>query len=190
MALKVLVFAAVVAFAAAAIAPIVPIESPELNQPAHYSFNYAVQDETTGDFKSQRESRDGDAVHGRYTVQEPNGMERIVEYTADGVSGFNAVVSYVPSGAAHVAPLPVAKVAVPVAAADVPAKVAAQPVVKAKVTNPVHQLASPYGFAPFDYSGYPGYSGYHGHPGYPRYNGYSGYHHGSPFYSGYHPGFY
>ncbi|XP_031337712.1 cuticle protein 7-like [Photinus pyralis] len=191
MALTGLVFAAVIAFAAsAAVAPIpAPVHPAEFNPHPQYQFNYAVQEPTTGDFKTQSETRDGDAVHGRYTVLEPNGLERVVEYTADDVHGFNAVVSHTPAGAAHAAPAPVAKVAVPVAAAVVPAKIAA-PAVK--------------GFAPFahsgyhgypgysGYHGYPGYSGYHGYPGYAGYPGYSGFQHGfrSPFYSGYHPGHY
>ncbi|XP_031337713.1 cuticle protein 7-like [Photinus pyralis] len=176
MVTKALVFAAIVAFAAAAVVP-APVHPEEFNPHPQYEFTYAVQEPMTGDFKSQSETRDGDAVHGRYTVLEPNGMERIVEYTADDVHGFKAVVSHAPAGAAHAAPVSVAKVAAPIATAVVPAKIAS-PAVK--------------GFAPFEYSGYHGYQGYQGYPGYTGYPGYSGYHHGfrSPFHSGYHPGYY
>lgn len=77
-----------------------------------YQYAYDVQDSLTGDSKSQQESRDGDVVSGSYSVNDPDGTRRIVEYTADPVNGFNAVV--------HKEPL-VAKVAAPVAyAAPVP----------------------------------------------------------------------
>ncbi|XP_073951625.1 cuticle protein 19-like [Choristoneura fumiferana] len=58
-----------------------------------YAFNYGVADHTTGDVKSQHESRDGDVVKGQYSLVEPDGSVRTVDYTADPVHGFNAVVS-------------------------------------------------------------------------------------------------
>lgn len=64
----------------------------EHHAPAHYEFAYEVHDEHTGDIKSQKESRDGDKVEGFYTVVEPDGHRRIVHYTADKHSGFNAKV--------------------------------------------------------------------------------------------------
>ncbi|XP_075233262.1 cuticle protein 19-like [Lycorma delicatula] len=57
-----------------------------------YKFKYSVHDPHTGDVKSQWEHRDGDKVHGGYTVKEPDGSVRHVEYTADKHNGFNAVV--------------------------------------------------------------------------------------------------
>ncbi|VVC93508.1 unnamed protein product [Leptidea sinapis] len=45
------------------------------------------------DIKSQHESRDGDVVKGQYSLVEPDGSIRTVDYTADPVHGFNAVVS-------------------------------------------------------------------------------------------------
>lgn len=42
--------------------------------------------------KSQHETRDGDVVKGQYTVVEPDGSIRTVDYTADKHNGFNAVV--------------------------------------------------------------------------------------------------
>ncbi|XP_034949899.1 cuticle protein 19-like [Chelonus insularis] len=57
-----------------------------------YAFNYGVNDPHTGDVKSQQEVRDGDVVKGSYTINEPDGTIRVVEYTADDHSGFNAVV--------------------------------------------------------------------------------------------------
>ncbi|KAL7300337.1 larval cuticle protein A3A-like [Trichogramma pretiosum] len=62
-----------------------------------YSFNYGVADETTGDFKQQHETRDGDRVVGSYSLVEPDGSRRIVDYTADDVHGFNAVVRKEPA---------------------------------------------------------------------------------------------
>lgn len=66
-----------------------------------YQFDYGVKDPKTGDHKSQWEKRDGDVVKGAYTVQEPDGTERIVEYEADDKNGFNAVVKIVGHGHHH-----------------------------------------------------------------------------------------
>ncbi|GBP44258.1 Pupal cuticle protein Edg-84A [Eumeta japonica] len=62
--------------------------------PSRYQFEYSVQDPDSGDMKQQHESRDGDAVRGQYSFIQPDGTRRIVEYTADKVRGFNAVVRY------------------------------------------------------------------------------------------------
>ncbi|GBP55706.1 Cuticle protein 19 [Eumeta japonica] len=64
-----------------------------------YSFDYSVKDPHTGDHKTQWESRDGDVVKGAYSLAEPDGTTRIVEYTADKHNGFNAIVKRV--GHAH-----------------------------------------------------------------------------------------
>ena len=58
-----------------------------------YSFNYGVHDGLTGDVKSQHEVRDGGVVKGQYSLVEPDGSVRTVDYTADDINGFNAVVS-------------------------------------------------------------------------------------------------
>ncbi|KAF2880954.1 hypothetical protein ILUMI_25235 [Ignelater luminosus] len=50
------------------------------------------------DYHSQWETRDGDKVRGQYTLLEPDGSKRIVEYTADKHSGFNAVVKTIKNG--------------------------------------------------------------------------------------------
>lgn len=73
-----------------------------------YTFSYDVQDQLTGDSKSQIESRNGDVVQGSYSLLEPDGTRRIVEYVADPVNGFSAVVRREPS-----AGKPVAYTAVP-----------------------------------------------------------------------------
>jgi len=61
--------------------------------PPKYNFAYDVSDAYTGDFKTQTEERDGDFVKGQYTLVEPDGSRRVVDYTADAQHGFNAVVS-------------------------------------------------------------------------------------------------
>lgn len=59
-----------------------------------YSFSYSVKDESTGDFKSQEETRQGNSVRGSYTVADPNGSLRTVTYTAGEGKGFQAVVDF------------------------------------------------------------------------------------------------
>lgn len=63
-----------------------------LQAPPKYAFDYTVADYHTGDSKSQWETRDGDVVKGQYSLIEPDGSVRTVEYTADDHNGFNAVV--------------------------------------------------------------------------------------------------
>nr|XP_022912694.1 cuticle protein 18.6-like [Onthophagus taurus] len=85
--------------------------------PAAYDFEYGVNDPHTGDIKSQHESRRGDVVQGSYSVVDPDGTKRTVDYTADDHNGFNAVVRKEPIGHAavyspqHAYSSPVAKVA-------------------------------------------------------------------------------
>ncbi|CAH0700075.1 unnamed protein product [Spodoptera exigua] len=57
-----------------------------------YEFAYKVEDPHTGDKKYQHEARDGDVVKGVYSLHEPDGTVRIVEYHADKKTGFNANV--------------------------------------------------------------------------------------------------
>ncbi|XP_058053647.1 cuticle protein 8-like [Anopheles bellator] len=63
-----------------------------------YQFEYGVKDPVTGDHKSQWEMRDGDIVKGSYTLDEPDGTQRIVEYRADDVNGFQAIVKKITKG--------------------------------------------------------------------------------------------
>ncbi|KAM7352151.1 uncharacterized protein ACRADG_004791 [Cochliomyia hominivorax] len=67
--------------------------SEDYDSHPQYSFAYDVRDSLTGDDKQQKEKRDGDVVQGQYSLIEPDGTRRVVEYTADDVNGFNAVVS-------------------------------------------------------------------------------------------------
>lgn len=64
----------------------------EEHAPANYQFEYSVHDAHTGDVKQQQETRQGDSVQGSYSLVEPDGHRRVVHYTADAHSGFNAVV--------------------------------------------------------------------------------------------------
>ncbi|XP_075226707.1 larval cuticle protein A2B-like [Lycorma delicatula] len=125
-----------------------------------YSYAYDIQDALTGDSKSQHESRSGDVVQGSYSLVEPDGTRRTVDYTADPVNGFNAVVHKEP--AVHPAPV-VAKVAAPVAYAAHAAPVAyaahAAPVAYAAhaapvaYTSPVARIATPVSYAaPYPYA--------------------------------------
>ncbi|XP_055587348.1 cuticle protein-like [Uranotaenia lowii] len=77
------------------------------NTNPQYSFSYGVSDAVTGDQKSQQESRNGDVVQGAYSLIEPDGTKRTVQYTADAYQGFNAVVSREPLNVKTIATAPV-----------------------------------------------------------------------------------
>ncbi|KAI8429104.1 hypothetical protein MSG28_007658 [Choristoneura fumiferana] len=78
----------------ASYAPLAHAAAPvEVYAHPRYTFNYGVADGHTGDQKSQWESRDGDVVKGQYSLVEPDGTVRTVNYSADDHNGFNAVVS-------------------------------------------------------------------------------------------------
>lgn len=72
---------------------ILPGSSEDYDSRPQYTFAYDVRDTLTGDEKRQEEKRDGDLVKGQYSLVEPDGTRRIVDYTADDASGFNAIVS-------------------------------------------------------------------------------------------------
>ncbi len=117
----------------------------EAYAPAHYAFEYSVHDPHTGDIKSQQERREGDHVVGQYSLVEPDGHRRVVDYTADAHNGFNAVVRREPSGYAaiphnvHVAQPTVTKV---LTQAPVVSKLVAQPTVH-KVFQPAPIYEAP-----------------------------------------------
>lgn len=98
-------------------APAYPVAKAIVHEPVaypKYSFNYGIKDPHTGDVKSQSEVRDGDVVKGQYSLVEPDGSVRTVDYTADDHNGFNAVV-HKTGPAVHAAPV-VHKAVLPVAA--------------------------------------------------------------------------
>lgn len=93
-----------------------------------YNFNYAVNDPVTGDNKAQTEVRDGGYVKGSYSLSEPDGTLRVVDYTADPVAGFNAVVKRV-GPAAH--PQQLLAPVITKQIAPIPAPVLAAPIITA-----------------------------------------------------------
>ncbi|XP_049866435.1 cuticle protein-like [Pectinophora gossypiella] len=104
-----------VAYHAAPVAKV--LAQPEEYSHPKYEYSYSVADGHTGDNKSQQESRDGDAVHGQYSLLEADGSVRTVQYSADDHNGFNAVVSHSAPAHAHAAPalpIPVVHHAIPV----------------------------------------------------------------------------
>ncbi|XP_055544667.1 larval cuticle protein A2B-like [Wyeomyia smithii] len=129
MAFKFAVFAAIVAVAnavaigypaaisaaypaiAKVAAPVIAKAVDDYDPNPQYSYSYHIADALTGDNKEQQESRSGDVVTGSYSLVEPDGTRRVVEYTADPVNGFNAVVHREPLAVKAVAP--VAKIAAP-----------------------------------------------------------------------------
>ncbi|XP_045460306.1 cuticle protein-like [Harmonia axyridis] len=113
-----------------AFAPVAKTVIAEAESPAHYDFGYSVSDPYTGDHKSQVESRRGDAVQGSYSLVDSDGTKRTVDYAADAVNGFNAVVRKEPL--AHVAH--VAAVETVAAPAVVAARTIAAPAVVAHHT--------------------------------------------------------
>ncbi|XP_045466252.1 larval cuticle protein A2B-like [Harmonia axyridis] len=170
---------ALMAVANAALIPDVHVVA-EHEAPAHYKFGYQVSDPVTGDEKHQEETREGDVVQGSYSLVESDGTRRIVEYTADAVNGFNAVVHKEPAVAAPAAHHVVATPAVHhVATAPVAHHVVAAPVARHVVATPV---AHPVAYSPYvstrvasipALSAYSGlYSPYHAynHPVYSPYN--------------------
>lgn len=57
-----------------------------------YSFSYAVE---AGDVVTHHwEERRGDLLRGSYSLLEPNGKIRVVQYQADDTRGFRAVVKH------------------------------------------------------------------------------------------------
>lgn len=75
-----------------AAAPVVAARAEFDDAYPQYQYGYSVQDALTGDSKTQEETRDGDVVKGSYSLIEPDGSRRIVNYYADPINGFNAVV--------------------------------------------------------------------------------------------------
>ncbi|XP_017126996.1 larval cuticle protein A2B [Drosophila elegans] len=134
------------AYPAVAKVAVAKVAAPEPYDPnPQYSFSYDVHDGSTGDVKSQQESRSGDVVQGAYSLIEADGTRRIVEYTADPVHGFNAVVHR--EGAVVKAVAPVAKVLAPAPllhAAPLVAKVPAY----APALAPAYGPALAHGYGP------------------------------------------
>ncbi|XP_014097951.3 larval cuticle protein A2B [Bactrocera oleae] len=131
-----------------ALAQKVVVKSEEYDPHPQYQFSYGVDDKLTGDSKSQVEVRDGDVVHGEYSLIDADGYKRTVQYTSDDVNGFNAVVSREPLvKSVAVAPVvkavaPVAHYAAPVAHYSAPVTHYSAPAV-VKTVAPVAHYAAP-----------------------------------------------
>ncbi|XP_013135311.1 PREDICTED: cuticle protein-like [Papilio polytes] len=159
-------------------APAARIIAAHQDEYAHprYDFSYSVADGHTGDNKSQQESRDGDAVHGQYSLLEADGSVRTVQYTADDHSGFNAVVSnsapahhaapahsivrHDQPHAIHAAPVaihaaPLAYQAAPIATYAAPARISAGHAVSSQTILRHDQPRASYGIAPLAYAAAP-----------------------------------
>ncbi|XP_064556518.1 larval cuticle protein A3A [Drosophila montana] len=144
-----------------AVAQKVVVKSDETYDPhPQYRFSYGVDDKLTGDSKGQVEERDGDVVRGEYSLVDADGYKRTVQYTADPVNGFNAVVNreplvktiaaapvahYAAPAVAHYAAPAVVKTVAPVAHYAAPAPVAhyAAPAVVKTVAPAYSTYAAP-----------------------------------------------
>ncbi|XP_075992712.1 uncharacterized protein LOC142987673 [Anticarsia gemmatalis] len=74
-------------------APIPVLLGLQYNDNPNYNFAYEVNDGHTGDIKSQHETRRGDTVLGQYSLLQPDGVQRTVDYRADDHTGFQATVN-------------------------------------------------------------------------------------------------
>ncbi|XP_061399214.1 larval cuticle protein A2B-like [Musca vetustissima] len=135
-----------------AVAHKIVTKSEEFDPHPQYKFSYGVDDKVTGDSKSQTEERNGDVVHGEYSLIDADGYKRTVQYTADDVNGFNAVVQREPLGHAvvktvapvahYAAPATVVKHVAPVAHYSAPVAHYTAPTV-VKTVAPVAHYAAP-----------------------------------------------
>uniref|UniRef100_A0A1I8M1G2 Cuticle protein n=1 Tax=Musca domestica TaxID=7370 RepID=A0A1I8M1G2_MUSDO len=126
-----------------AVAQKVVVKSEEYDPHPQYKFSYGVDDKLTGDSKSQFEERDGDVVRGEYSLIDADGYKRTVQYTADAVNGFNAVVHREPL-VKSVAVAPVAHYAAPTVVKTVaPVAHYAAPAAVVKTVAPVAHYAAP-----------------------------------------------
>jgi hypothetical protein len=129
---------ALATFAAPIAAPVAKVVHGSYSPP-QYSFSYGVNDPHTGDNKEHHETRSGDVVRGSYSLVEPDGTRRTVDYTADAHNGFNAVVHKTPA----VSSAPLVKVATPVTAAYSAPLVKVATPVSATYSAPLAKVATP-----------------------------------------------
>jgi Insect cuticle protein len=121
------------------------VKSVEYDANPSYSFSYGIKDALTGDQKSQHESRDGDVVKGQYSLVDADGKLRTVDYTADPIHGFNAVVTRSDLGHTVVAAAPVVKtIAAAPAVYSAPVAYQSAPIVKTVAAAPVAYSAPAY----------------------------------------------
>lgn len=78
----------------------------------NYEFGYSVSDISTGDHKSHHERRYNDHVQGQYSLVEPDGSIRTVDYTAT-PDGFRSEVRRTPNVHPHTIPVTYTQVVMP-----------------------------------------------------------------------------
>ncbi|XP_037828477.1 cuticle protein-like [Lucilia sericata] len=99
MAFKFIAFLAFVTVVSAGLVPVPQVYHPAAVTYAHpqpvlakhhddqydphpqYKFAYEINDKHTGDNHSQQEERNGDLVHGEYSLIDADGFRRIVQYS-------------------------------------------------------------------------------------------------------------
>ena len=64
------------------------------DEPARYSYNYAVADSESGTNFGAQENRDAQSTSGSYFVALPDGRIQKVTYTVNGDAGYVAEVTY------------------------------------------------------------------------------------------------
>ncbi|XP_056644510.1 larval cuticle protein A3A-like [Diorhabda sublineata] len=127
--------------AKAVVAPVAKaVVADDYDPHPQYNFAYDIQDGLTGDSKNQHEVRDGDVVQGSYSLTDADGYRRTVEYTADPIHGFNAVVHREPLVQKAI----VTKTVAPVAYSAPVAKIAAPLTYAAPVTKYAAPVAQYY----------------------------------------------
>ncbi|XP_063626423.1 cuticle protein 21-like, partial [Cydia splendana] len=134
------------------VVPVAPAATVVVDNHPRYAFDYAVNDHLTKDNKAQWEVRDGDAVKGSYSLVEPDGSLRVVDYKASPQTGFNAVVKRLgpnvhPSKGALITPIAKIPIAQGVIASLAPiaplAKIPLTPIKPLPLIAPLN-----YGFGP------------------------------------------
>merc|ERR1712186_186416 len=81
-----------------------PYVDPYADEPAYYTYEYAVNDDYSKSAFDANESRDNYLTTGKYSVALPDGRIQTVTYTVDGGAGYVADVTY--SGEAVYPPAP------------------------------------------------------------------------------------
>ncbi|KAG8229054.1 hypothetical protein J437_LFUL005687 [Ladona fulva] len=122
------------------VAKVPVVEESDFDPNPSYSFSYDVHDEITGDSKSRSETLDNGVVTGSYSLVYPDGVRRTVEYTADDVHGFNAVIHEEPPNV--VIKTPVVKAVAPAPVIPVKPAVVATPAVHHIPIAPGHKVYS------------------------------------------------
>ena len=64
--------------------------APSYDEPASYSFSWAVKDDYSKNDYGQNEQREGKSTSGSYSVLLPDGRTQTVTYSVDGYGGMNA----------------------------------------------------------------------------------------------------